>query len=174
MTRKTPIQCTIAALLIAATAGAAHAGDGFYAGGGAGQVFVDETEYDDEDLAVSLFGGYQFNRYFAIEGGYLDLGEIESGLNGASLEADTLYITAVGMLPVNDAFAVYAKAGMHSWDADTSLAILGGEDSGSDPTYGIGAQYCFTDNFALRAEFNRFEMEDADTDVALLQARFDF
>jgi OOP family OmpA-OmpF porin len=174
MIRKTPIQCTLAALLLGLVAGAAHASDGFYVGGGAGQASVDEADYDDEDTSLSVFAGYQVNPYFAIEGGYVDLGEIEPRSGLASLEADTVHITAVGMVPVTDAFAVYGKAGMHRWDADTGLAVLGGEDSGTDPTYGIGAQYRFNERFALRAELDRFEMEDADVDVAQIQARFDF
>lgn len=174
MIRNTPIVHTVAALLLGALAGDAHAGDGFYVGGGAGQAYVDEADYDDEDTSLSLFGGYQFNRYFAIEGGYIDLGEIEPGSGGASLEADTLHVSAIGMYPVNDRLSLYGKAGLHSWDADTGLAVLDGEDSSTDLTYGAGAQYRFTDRFSLRAELVRFQMEDVDFDVAQLQARFDF
>ena len=163
-----------AALLFGAVAGGAHAADGFYIGGGAGQAYVDEADYDDEDTTLSVFGGYQVNRWFAIEGGYIDLGEIEPASLGASLEATTVHATAVGMIPVNDSFAVYGKAGMHRWDADSAIALLGGDDSGTDPTYGVGAQYRFTERLAVRAELNRFEMEDTEADVAQIQARFDF
>lgn len=174
MIRKTPIARVFTALLFGAMAGGACAGDGFYVGGGAGQAFVDEADYDDEDTAFSVFGGYQFNRHFALEGGYADLGQIEPGSAGAPFEADTVHATAIGMIPLNDEFAVYGRAGVHRWDADTALALLDGEDSGTDATYGVGAQYRFTERFALRAEVNRFEMEDTDLDVAQIQARFDF
>ena len=170
---KSPISRTIALLLLSAVAGAAQADNGFYVGGGGGQSFVDEGAYDDEDTAFSLFGGYELNRYFAVEGGYADFGEIEPNA-GTALEADTFHLTAVGTFPVNDVFSLYAKAGAHRWDADTSLSILGGDDTGTDPTYGIGGQYRFNDRFALRAEVSRFELEDTDVDVAQLQARFDF
>lgn len=174
MIRKTPIFRSLAALMLCALAGSASAEDGFYIGGGAGQASVDESQYDDEDTALSVFGGYQFNRHFAIEGGYADLGEIEPGEGAATLEADSFHVAAVGMLPVTDAFAFYGKAGLHRWDADTGLALLNGEDSGTDPVYGIGAQYRFNERFALRVDLSRFRMEDVDVDVAQLQARFDF
>ena len=121
MIRKTPIAHICAVLLLGAVAGGAHATDGFYVGGGAGQAIVDEVDFDDEDTALSLFGGYQFNRHFAIEGGYIDLGEIEPVSVGASLEASTVHVTAVGTIPMNDSFAVYGKAGLHRWDADVGV-----------------------------------------------------
>ena len=78
-------------------------------------------------------------------------------------------------LPVGENFSLYAKAGLHRWNVDTDLPVLGGdEDSGTDPTYGVGAQYRFTDHVALRGEYSRFEIEDADADLAQLQVRFDF
>ncbi|MGQ0800704.1 MAG: outer membrane beta-barrel protein [Pseudomarimonas sp.] len=174
MIRKTPISRSLAALMLCALAGGASAEEGFYVGGGAGQAFVDEGLYDDEDFTLSVFGGYQFNRHFAVEGGYIDLGEIEPEAGGAALDADSLQLAAVGFVPITEAFSLYGKAGLHRWDADTGLALINGEDSGTDPTYGFGAQYRFSERFALRADVSRFEMEDVDVDVAQLQARFDF
>src|SRR3546814_1380705 len=79
-----------AALVGAATFGAQAAEEpGFYLGAGAGQSFVDETGYDDEDTAFSAFGGYQFNQWFGLEAGYADLGELEPGVAGQSLEASS-------------------------------------------------------------------------------------
>lgn len=162
------------AVLLLLGSGAAGADSGFYAGGGAGRSSVDVGAYDDEDSTFSLFGGYQFTANFALEGGYLDLGEIESGANGANLDADSFHLVAVGMLPLSDAFALYAKAGVHRWNAETALPVLDGNDSGSDPTYGVGAQYRFNERFSLRLDLSRFELDEVDADVAQLQARFDF
>jgi OmpA-OmpF porin, OOP family len=176
--RKTKLLST---LLLSATLGAAAFGaqaqeSGFYAGAGVGQSFVDEGAYDDEDTAFSVFGGYQFNRYFGVETGYADFGKIEPEVAGPALEGDSAYLTAVGTLPVSENFALYAKAGVHRWNVDTSLPGLTGndDDSGTDPTYGIGAQYRFNERVALRGEYSRFEVEDADADLAQLQVRFDF
>lgn len=176
--RKTKLLST---LLLSATLGAAafaaNAQDkGFYAGAGVGQSFVDEGAYDDEDTAFTVFGGYQFNRYFGLEAGYADFGKIEPDVAGPAFEGDSAYLTAVGTLPITDKFSAYAKAGLHRWNVDTSLPGVTGnnDDSGSDPTYGVGAQYRFTDRVALRGEYSRFEVEDVDADLAQLQVRFDF
>lgn len=165
------------AALVGATAFGAQAADrSFYAGAGVGQSLVDEGSYDDEDTAFSVFGGYQFNRWFGLEGGYADLGKLESNGPGRDLEASAVYLTAVGSVPFTEKFSGYAKAGFQRWDLDTALPGVTGttDDHGTDPTYGVGLQYRFTDNVALRGEYSRFEVEDADLDLAQLQVRYDF
>lgn len=169
---------TLLAVLFGAAAFGAQAAEnpGFYVGAGAGQSFVDESNYDDEDTAFSVFGGYQFNRYFGLEAGYADFGKLEPSDNGRALEANSAYLTAVGTVPFTDKFSGYAKAGFHRWDLDTAIPGLTStrDDSGSDPTYGLGLQYRFNDTVALRTEYSRFEVEDIDLDLAQLQVRFDF
>ena len=149
---------------------------GFYAGAGAGQSFVDEGAYDDEDTAFSVFGGYQFHRNFAVEAGYTDFGKIKSNVAGPDLEANAVSLTALGILPFTDRFSGYAKAGFQRWDLDSAIPGLTGSsnDSGTDPVYGAGLQYRFNDTVALRAEYTRSELEDIDLDNAQLQVRFDF
>lgn len=137
---------------------------------------MDERGYDDEDIAYSVFGGYQFNRYFGIEAGYADFGELEPRGEGARLEAGSAYLAVVGSVPVTDRFSVYARAGIQRWDLDAALPALTGssDDNGTDPTYGVGVLFRFNDRFALRGEYSHFEVEDQDLDLAQVQARFDF
>lgn len=178
MSKNKILSRTLLAVLIGAAAFGAQAAEdtGLYVGAGAGQSFVDEGVYDDEDTAFSVFGGYQFNRYFAIEASYNDFGKLEPEGAGQAVEADSVALTVVGTVPFTDKFSGYAKAGLHSWDLDTPIAGLIGtsDDSGTDPTYGVGLQYRFTDSVALRGEYSRFEAEDLDVDLAQLQVRFDF
>lgn len=166
----------IAVLAGAAAFGAQAADKGFYAGAGVGQSFVDEGNYDDEDTAFSVFGGYQFNRYFGLEAGYADFGKLEPRGSGPDFEANSVYLTAVGTVPITDNFSAYAKAGFQRWDLDTAIPSVVGnaDDSGTDPTYGVGVQYRFTDHVALRGEYSRFEIEDTDLDLAQIQVRYDF
>lgn len=169
---------TLLAVVLGAGAFGAQAADnpGFYVGAGAGQSFVDERNYDDEDTAFSVFGGYQFNRYFGLEAGYSDFGKLEPKGAGRALEANSAYLTAIGTVPFTDKFSGYAKAGFHRWDLDSALPGLtkSNDDSGNDPTYGLGLQYSFNDKVALRTEYSRFEVEDIDLDLAQVQVRFDF
>lgn len=151
-------------------------GTGFYAGAGVGQSFVDEGAYDDEDTSFSVFGGYQFHRNFAVEAGYTDFGKVKPTGLGEDLEADSVSLTALGIVPFTDKFSAYAKAGMQRWNLDVAIPALTGnsDDSGTDPVYGAGLQYRFNDTVALRAEYLRSEFEDLDVDNAQLQVRFDF
>ncbi|MGY0652479.1 outer membrane beta-barrel protein [Luteimonas sp. A537] len=166
----------LAAALGAASFGAAHAAEpvGWYAGAGVGQSMIDEGWLDEEETGFQAFGGYQMHPNWGVELGYTDFGDIDiSGV--ASLEADTVSLVAVGTLPFTEKFSGYAKGGFHSWDADLRAPGIGrASDDGTDPTYGLGLQYRFTDTFALRGEYSRFEMDDADVDLAQVQVRFDF
>lgn len=169
----------LSAVLLGSVAFGAQAAEpkGFYAGVGAGQSSVDEQRYDDEDTAFSVFGGYQFNGWFGLEAGYSDLGKLEPRGNlGRPLEAGSVSLTAVATVPFTDKFSGYAKAGVQRWDLDRALPEVTRtrDDSGTDATYGVGLQYRFTDKVALRGEYSRFEIEDADVDLAQLQVRYDF
>ncbi len=177
MSKNKLLSSALLAAVLGASALSAQAADkGVYAGAGVGQSFVDEQAYDDEDTAFSVFGGYQFNRYFGLEAGYADFGKIEPQGAGRALEADSAYLTAVGTLPITEKFSAYAKAGFHAWNLDDAIPGLTGtnDDSGTDPTYGVGVQYRLTDQVALRGEYSRFEIEDLDQDLAQVQVRFDF
>lgn len=171
------LTATLAAALLGTSAFAAQAQDtGFYAGLGAGQSRVDEGAYDDHDTALSLFGGYQFHRNFALEGGFTDFGDLRPDVPGADLSVDSVSLTAVGILPFNDRFSGYAKAGVQRWDLDHAIPALTGttKDHGTDPVYGLGLQYRFNDQVALRGEYTRTEVRDIDVDAAQMQVRFDF
>ncbi|NLW96685.1 outer membrane beta-barrel protein [Luteimonas wenzhouensis] len=167
---------TLAAVLLGG-ASFAHAQDtGWYAGLGVGQSLVDERGYDDEDTAFSAFGGYQFHRNFALEAGYTDHGKLKPDGAGQNLDATSASLAAVGIVPFTDRFSGYAKAGIQRWDLKRTLPDLTGtgKGDGTDPLYGLGLQYRFTDAVALRGEYVRSEFEDADVDTAQVQVRFDF
>lgn len=177
LSRTALLRATFAvALGAAALAAQAAEQPGLYVGAGAGQSLVDEAGYDDEDTAFSAFGGYQFNRYFGVEAGYADFGKLEPRILGNELEASSVYLTAVGSVPFTEKFSGYAKAGFQRWELDNAIPGLTGtaDDSGNDPTYGVGLQYRFTETMALRGEYSRFEVEDTDLDLAQVQVRFDF
>lgn len=45
------------------------------------QNLINPSYSDDEhDIGYKLFGGYQFNKYFALEGGYFNLGKFDYSL----------------------------------------------------------------------------------------------
>jgi OOP family OmpA-OmpF porin len=118
---------------------------------------------DDKDTAWRIFGGYQLNRYFAAELGYTDLGTSSASGPGASasIDAKAWELSGLGMIPIVGGLSAYGKLGVYYGDVKSS-ATLGAaststSDNNTDLTFGLGAQYDFTRNLGLRAEWQRYK-----------------
>jgi OmpA-OmpF porin, OOP family len=164
---------------------AAETETGFYAGGGIGEanLEIDDSGFDDADTAFKVFGGYRFNQYFGVELAYFDGGTAEGvvdDLNGV-LEVDTsgVNLSAMVTAPLAENFSLFAKLGYASIELDATLRSLGqrfGADSVTEEelSYGAGASYSFNENFAVRLEYEAFDIDDADADLLTLNAVFKF
>jgi len=171
-----------------ATAATPSLANHFYIGGSLGNpdfkdACGDFANCDDNDTGYKLFAGYKFSKNFALEGFYTDLGEVsvtetESGNTiRLTAKADGIGLAAVGILPINDSFSIFAKAGFYHWDIDgkgtgnneTNEEM---ESDGTDFTFGLGASYAFNESIAVRAEWERYDGIDYDSkvDVNLLSA----
>ena len=142
---------------------------GFYGGLGLGRTASDPTGIagakDDKDNSWRAFGGYQFNRYFGVEGGYVDLGK--SGIVGAPgnalrFDSQAWHATAVGSLPLNPQFALTGKLGLARTETDVAGVIgglpVGVTDRHTAPTYGLGLRYDFNKTFGLRGDWDRYRV----------------
>jgi OmpA-OmpF porin, OOP family len=176
--------------------GPSFAQDGaFYVGGSIGQTDVKDgctglnvpgVSCDDEDTSWKIFGGYQFNRNFALELGYVDLGEVKaSGPGGtATIEATAFELVGVGMLPLANNFSLYGKIGLYRAETEVSvntfLLVASEDESNTDLTFGIGAQFDVSKQFAIRAEWQRYQdvgggdIGESDVDVISVGALFRF
>ena len=142
--------------------------DGWYAGASIGQTSVDIDgsafqEINDTDTGWKLYMGYRFLRYFALEGAYAALGESSVKSPAISLKTevnDTLYLAAVGMLPLGDRFVVFGKVGIFSAETDAVACVLGAcanENERQDGwMYGVGLDFFFARQWGVRAEWERF------------------
>ena len=142
----------------------------------AGQGFtVNSRTEDNSSTGYKLFGGYQFNRNFAVEGGYFDLGRFNYSLNTTPLgtfAADTrvrgLNLDLVGFLPLTEQFSVFGRVGAAYAQSRANFARTGALPLTNSPTsrndtnlkVGIGMQYAFTEALALRAELERYRVSD--------------
>lgn len=137
---------------------------GWYVGGSVGQTDVkdddcpDGASCDDDDIAWKAFGGYQFNQYWGLEVGYLDLGEYDAKGPGtdATFEADGFSYMATAGYPITDKFSILTRFGGYRWDADLDSSIGSGSNSGNDFAYGFGARYDFSDRLAARIEWEKY------------------
>lgn len=99
------------------------------------------------------FGGYRYNKNLAFElaytgASYIYTTPVAAGPRYLSKQI-VLALTAVGSMPVSDAFSLYGKLGMARASSENNLA---GEQTTSRvaPTFGIGAEYKFTPNISGR------------------------
>jgi OmpA-OmpF porin, OOP family len=146
---------------------------GFYIGAALGQAEVDidcdgATSCDEKDSSWKILGGYQFNKHFAVELGYVNLGEASAsgpagGLGTASVtfESAAFDLVAVGSLPLGDRFSIFGKIGLYRADTDvnacvTALGCASDSDSNTDLTFGFGVRFDIMRNLGVRAEWQRY------------------
>jgi OOP family OmpA-OmpF porin len=146
--------------------------DGFVASG---------TTLDKTDTGWKAYLGYRFNRIFALEGGYADLGEAtfkttivsapaSPGLPtppfpiNATATANGVMFSGVLHLPLTAHSSVFAKAGVFGWEAEfteripgTGITRVKRTERETDAVYGAGAELGLSDALRLRLEFERFE-----------------
>lgn len=139
-----------------ATAFALPASAQLYIGGSLGRShFVDVCTGNpgpckDRDTEFGLFAGYQLGRYLGLEGGYRDFGHVQ--VLGIDVKGNAFEASAVGSLPLRGGFSVLGRIGGYSG----KLRGSGVEEKTRGATYGLGGQYDFSPNTAMRLEWQRY------------------
>ncbi|WP_296825735.1 outer membrane protein transport protein [Thiobacillus sp.] len=147
----------------------------WYAGLGIGQSNYrdfDATSVSGRSEAWKTYAGYQFNKYLALEGGYVNLNDMtaRTGTTHTNIATDAWALGALLSYPVTDTFAVTAKLGAAYMLADvkrktgSALTVRSGDD-GYEPNYGVGIRYALLDNVDLRAEWERFDRSNMNIDL---------
>jgi len=142
------------------------------------------VDFGVEDANITMLTGrlgYRLNDFFAVEG------EVGFGLGGddfdrtvpiqvlgttanvdtnVTLDVKNYYIAfARGILPVSEQFDIFARVGYGQATAEADIvgsfagfsASGSAEDDASDFAYGVGAQFNFTENDGIRADYTRLE-----------------
>jgi OOP family OmpA-OmpF porin len=149
---------------------------------------------DERDLGYKLFVGKQLNQYFSVEAGYFDLGKFsfdsttsgngalrgEVGFRGVNLDL-------VGQLPLSERFSLLGRAGMQYAKTNTHfggnrLAAVTNPDPSArklNGKIGLGMEYKLSEALALRAEVERYRLNDAvgnrgDVDLVSLSLAYKF
>ena len=208
---------TTVALLGTLAAGTAHADDrDFYFGASVGQSnagygetdlvsdldmagwTITNPSVDDTDLAWKLYGGYSFNRFFAVEAAWVDLGEVQTRF-GAELPLDQIEAIlndTVAIHPtlgsgaslaavfryevVPESLAFHARAGVFVWNADIDVEVVSGatgqasdDEDGTDFMYGVGLEWRLNRNLSITGDWERYRMRDW-VDVPTVGFRYRF
>ncbi len=175
--------------------------DGWYAGLGVGQSHYRDLASSINSAVASVggtsrtsvsplsegwkvYGGYQFNKYLALEGGYTNLNDAHAnttitapstGTIRTNVATDAWSLAAVGTYPITDKFSVMGKVGAAyvlteitakatGSGSGTTASVAVGDDS-YRPVYGMGVSYALLDNLNLRAEYERFDLKDINIDL---------
>ena len=164
---------------------------GWYAGIGLGQSKIDfggtpvpvfgatssTLTVDDTDSSFKAFGGYRFNRYLALEAGYVDFGSFSatrrvtapgSGTVNSNIKTSGVHFDVMGIIPAGDRFEFFGKLGFIRTATKTDLSTTGSvvligpahvTDYNVSPRIGVGAYVRFTRTLGLRIEY---EQQDID------------
>jgi OOP family OmpA-OmpF porin len=131
---------------------------------------------DQRDIGYKLFGGYQFNKYISLEGGYFELGKFgytvtttPAGTLDGTIKLRGLNLDLVGTLPITKKFSAFGRFGVNYAEArDTftgtgAVGALNFNPSQRDTNYkyGLGIEYALTDSLDIRAEAERYRVNDA-------------
>jgi OOP family OmpA-OmpF porin len=146
---------------------AAHAA-GFNLGGSIGQSDLEDDRgglnFNDRDTGWKLFFGFRFLKFFGVEGGYQDFGNPRTSLAGASASyhVDGWDVFAVGVVPIKK-FEIFGKVGLIYSDTRFSSTVQAPESKdGVNLAYGLGVGWRFTDHFAIRGEYEVFDLDSVD------------
>ena len=165
---------------------------------GAGTVTVTGADYEfsDTDVTYSLFIGYQFVPWLAVEASWMDLGNTNIDTNGSyvydvvpnplppgvpnggaysinpQFESSGFALSALPMLPLGDAWNIYARLGYYFGDnklsgalnvQDTRLGVPVGSpvsqrfsesDSSGVFLWGAGVSYTWNQRVSFRLEYD--------------------
>jgi OmpA-OmpF porin, OOP family len=194
--RTTRAVITSAFLLCGASA---HAADsGFYVGANIGQSDFDlevgveaepgaqltyTDDVDSKDTAFGVFGGYQFGRWFAVEGAFNHFGKSSIDyaylyedafgaleVNGSSeLKAHAFSLAGLLTIPLGESFSLGLRAGVAYSNLDSRSAVTTRFDDGESeftrartsegniaPVFGANLEYAISPGFSVRADWQRF------------------
>lgn len=134
------------------------------------------TSHDNKDSAFRIFGGYQFNRFWALEAAYFDLGSSKfsssiypTGTFNGEIKVRGGSLDLVGTLPLSDRFAILGRIGGHysrtqdAFNGTGNASNVGGSPSTrkTDGKVGAGLQYAFSEGFMMRLEGDRYRVANA-------------
>ena len=135
---------------------------GVYIGGNAGYGKVNfinpAVNASNPPLTKNLSGfawsgdlGYQFNQYFAVESGYTSFHSFN--VPQGTIRTYGIDLLAKGILPINEQFNVFAKAGaMNLYTKQINTATTLANHSRIVPEFGVGTSYNVNSNVALTLE----------------------
>lgn len=162
----------IAVGVLAVLATPAFADDsGFYIGVDAGSAragtpssFAGSAVTTHTKTVVGILAGYQFDKNWGVEAKYTGAGEVS--IASTTAKTDVYSLSAIGTLPLADAFSLYGKLGYASAKTSVTTTSTWAGATRSAVTYGLGGQYNVTPAVGIRLGWDRYSAAIVDTTAA--------
>jgi OmpA-OmpF porin, OOP family len=168
-------------LVLLASASASAADDsGFYLGASFGEATQNNAVFHGEDETFRWLAGYEFNKYLAIEGGFVDAGKQKDNIGNLRVTSASngVFLSVLAKYPIGERFAPYARFGGVSYETQTTLsngvANALENSHGEDIAYGGGLEFKPSEHFRLRADYEKVRVPDVAFDIYSLVATWKF
>lgn len=159
-----------------------------------GNLNAKAIDKDSDRLAWRLNLGYELNNKWAIELGYLDLGEVDIKFEGSYSDSGIFFNTIKKIHPesgkgwelagiyrqaILDRFSAFAKAGLFTWRGNYDASQFGAtqgehKTSGTNFLFGLGAGIRVFKNWQVDAQVERFELDSDSTYFASMSLKYHF
>ena len=144
--------------------------NGVYIGGSIGPSFINQVIQDidgiqidlqENEFSYKLYAGWRLSKFFAVEGGYRNLGKSSQELSAYMLDAKTdgRDFQALGIFPVGP-LDLFGKLGVFFWDSEYKFD--------DDPLYINGTSFMFglgagvrVGRLGFRAEWEFLDMSES-------------
>jgi hypothetical protein len=136
----------------------------------------------DTDIGYQATFGYRFHRYFAVELGLAQFGSMVSHAKAdmdfddgrgvvpvtvkLSYSAGGPIMSAIGILPINDKFELFARLGYLFTSSEREFTAVVDGESGNfgsakgdsqDPVYGLGFSWHINQVYSIRGEYQQLD-----------------
>jgi OOP family OmpA-OmpF porin len=164
LTKKGNIMKRIATalLLFAAISAPVFAADKpFYVAADYGKLSMSDAAPLANPGAIRVTGGYHFNPNFAVEAGYMAVGDstVTNSFGSYTYAQSSLQASGVISLPLGDSFSLFGKVGVASnygkLTGTGSYASLNTSATTTNAIYGIGGQYNFNQLVGMRLQYEK-------------------
>lgn len=140
------------------------------------QFSVDSIKSDRTNTGYKIFGGYDFNHYLSLEGGYFAIEQTDFSaqvIPAGDLLAQTKFrginLDLVGSMPINDRFSAFGSVGLTYAERNDKffpneaiyIQYPNRSEKSTNPKLGLGLQYQMNSAWALRLEVERYRLNDA-------------
>jgi outer membrane protein OmpA-like peptidoglycan-associated protein len=158
---------------LAATSATAAEDDTFWNVGAAAsfsQYSFDDDTLDDNSVGLQLFVGYRFNKWFGLEGAYHNTGTFSDDIDppnpggDVDVSLDGISGSALVFAPtLAEGVDLYGKVGYYAFDQDLVIDDAVSQNNSPDGLLlGAGARLMVSEQFAVRAEYEWYDIDDGD------------